>query len=107
MANLATDFAFTSKSDFADSAKIDDFGWNLDSGLTVDAQAGNDTITGIGVFGIGVSGIENSGTINTGSGNDTITGTGSGDNGIENSGTINTGKRQRHHHRHRPLRHYQ
>lgn len=88
-------------------------GWELSAGQSVNAQAGNDAIIGIGsgygiindggniiagkgddtIEGSGVIAINNSGTIDAGNGNDSIYGSGGpySISGIYNDGTINGG----------------
>ncbi len=89
MANLAG-FLFTNGSDLAESLESLVSGWVVSSGVTVNALAGNDSITGSSS---GSSGFGNTGTINTGNGNDSITGSSVGRIGIFNFnfGTIDTG----------------
>jgi hypothetical protein len=109
MASNLADFSFTNRSDTA----ISDDGWYVNPEVVVNARAGNDTITGTGIYNLGtintgtgndtITGIRTGiltggtigivnygGTIDTGAGNDTITGNGIS-HGIYNSGTINTG----------------
>jgi len=79
---LLEQFRFTNLADRA----VSDAGWVVNSGVTVDALAGDDTIKGAG------DGILILGTLNTGDGDDTIKASTTDFTGLDIYGKINTGK---------------